>query len=163
VEESDHERLNRQLLELLNELRVALPGVQILFAFLLAVPFYSRFAHVDQFQRDVYFATLICAAVASAFLIAPAIYHRMLFGQHHKRAVIITGHRCLVLGTAALALAMTGVILLISDLLFSRAAAIAWSGASAAMFIYLWFVMALLRRRKDPSKEPMPGEDPWPP
>jgi hypothetical protein len=150
------------MLELLNELRVALPGVQILFAFLLAVPFNARFASVTGFQRDVYFTTLLLAAVASAFLIAPATYHRLLFGRHHKRDVIMTGHRCLILGTAALALAMTGVILLISDFLFSRTTAIVSAAVCAVMFAYLWFGMALIRRAGETKREPERVEDEWP-
>jgi SNF family Na+-dependent transporter len=163
VGESQQERHNRQMLELLNELRVALPGVQILFAFLLAVPFNARFASVTAFQRDVYFATLLCAALASAFLIAPAIYHRLLFRRHRKRDVIMTGHRCLILGTAALAFAMTGVILLISDFLFSRTAAIVSAVVCALMLAYLWFGMALIRRAGEPKHEPERVGDEWPP
>jgi hypothetical protein len=163
VGESQQERHNRQLLELLNELRVALPGVQILFAFLLAVPFNARFASVTAFQRDVYFATLLSAAVASAFLIAPAIYHRLLFRRHHKRDIITTGNRCLILGTAALALAMTGVILLISDFLFSRAMAIISTAGAALMFAYLWFAMALISRGHEPELRTEQTGDEWPP
>jgi SNF family Na+-dependent transporter len=163
VDESQQERYNRQMLELLNELRVALPGVQILFAFLLTVPFNARFAGVSDFQRDVYFATLLFATVASAFLIAPAIYHRLLFRRHHKRDVIMTGHRCLIFGTAALALAMTGAILLISDFLFSRTTAIVFAGICALMFAYLWFAMGLIKRAGESDHEPEPEEDEWPP
>jgi hypothetical protein len=162
VEESTQERHNRQLIELLNELRVALPGVQILFAFLLAVPFNARFADVTDFQRDVYFATLLFAAVASAFLIAPAIYHRLLFRRHHKRDVITTGSRCLILGTAALALAMSGAIMLISDFLFNRAVAIVSTAGAGLMFAYLWFAMALISRGAEPERQPEQVEDEWP-
>jgi hypothetical protein len=162
VGESKQERRNRQMLELLNELRVAPPGVQILFAFLLAVPFNARFASVTGFPRDVYFTTLLLAAVASAFLIAPATHHRLLFGRHQKRDVIMTGHRCLIFGTAALALAMTGVILLISDFLFSRTTAIVSAVVCALMFAYLWFGMALIRGGGETKREPEHVEDEWP-
>ena len=161
--ESQQERRNRQMLELLNELRVALPGVQILFAFLLAVPFNARFANVTDFQRDIYFATLLFAAVASAFLIAPAIYHRLLFRRHHKRDIIMTGHRCLICGTAALALAMSGAILLISDFLFSRTTAIVSAGLCGLMFAYLWFAMAMISRSAEPKRQRDDLEDKWPP
>ena len=151
------------MVELLNELRVVLPGVQILFAFLLAVPFNARFAAVTDFQRDVYFATLLCAALASAFLIAPAIYHRLLFRRHHKRDIIITGSRCLILGTGALALAMTGAILLISDFLFTRTTAVVSAGVCGAMFVYLWFGMALIRGAGESARDPEQGEHEWQP
>ena len=91
AEESDRsdeeqDRLNRQMTELLNELRVAMPGVQVLFAFLLAVPFQQRFAMVNTFQRNVYLVTLLAAATATAFLIAPSAYHRIAFQEHEKSA-----------------------------------------------------------------------------
>ena len=89
--EDEQERLNRQLIELLNELRVAMPGVQVLFGFLLAVPFQQRFEQVSDFQQTVYFVTLLCAAVATAFLIAPSAYHRLMFEQHDKPNIVHIG------------------------------------------------------------------------
>ena len=162
ADETPGQRRNRQLIELLNELRVTLPGVQILFGFLLAVPFNARFAEVNDFQRDVYFFTLLCAAVASGFLIAPAIYHRLLFLRHHKRDVITTAHRCLIAGTAALALAMTGAILLISDFLFSTAVAVVSTAACLAMFAVLWFGMAMVGRAGEPKRERESLDEEWP-
>jgi hypothetical protein len=87
-EESERERLNRELEQLLQELRVAMPGVQVLFAFLLAVPFQQRFAEVTPFQKDVYFATLLMSALASALFIAPTAYHRITFRHHEKENLI---------------------------------------------------------------------------
>jgi len=99
--EAEQERLNRQMIELLNELRVAMPGVQVLFGFLLAVPFQQRFAEVDDFQRGIYFATLLSAATATAFLIAPSAYHRIAFRQNAKPDIIRLGTRQFLCGLTA--------------------------------------------------------------
>ena len=88
-EETAHERADRNLQELLGELRVALPGVQVLFAFLLAVPFQQRFGDASQFQRNVYFGTLICTAIASTLLIAPSAYHRVEFRSQDKEHIVV--------------------------------------------------------------------------
>src|SRR3954451_559653 len=112
-EETEKERLDRNLTELLNELRVALPGVQVLFAFLLGVPFTQRFTALAQYQEDIFYATLMCAAAATAFLIAPSAHHRILFRMREKRHVVFLANRFAIVGLAFLALAMTGVVLLI--------------------------------------------------
>ena len=88
-DESTSERIDRELIELLNELRVALPGVQVLFAFLLAVPFAQRFGTVTSFQRGLFFAVLMCTAVSSILLIAPSAYHRLHFRQHNKEELLL--------------------------------------------------------------------------
>ena len=132
--------------ELLQEVRVAQTGTQILFAFLLGVPFTQRFADVTQFQKTVYFATLLAAAVASVLLIAPTAYHRILFRQNEKPFVIATSSRLIIAGLVFVALAMTGVILLISDLLYnSRTAAIA-TAVIGLLFLVVWYVVPITRR-----------------
>ena len=146
--EDEKERIDRELIELLNELRVALPGVQVLFAFLLTVPFTQRFANVTTFQRDVYFTTLICAAVATALLIAPSAYHRLTFRQRHKRQIVMTSNRLSIAGLAFLALAMTGVVLLITDVLFGTVAVIAVTAGVGAVFAWWWYALPLLRRAR---------------
>src|SRR2546423_11848734 len=98
-DQEEQQRLNRQLLELLNELRVALPGVQVLFAFLLAVPFQQRFSTVNAFQRDVYYGTLLTSTIAAALLIAPTAYHRLNFRQHDKRRIVLHSNRLSIAGT----------------------------------------------------------------
>src|SRR3954467_6365628 len=103
--EEEQERLNRQMMELLNEIRVAMPGVQVLFGFLLTVPFQQRFQRVTEFQETIYFVTLLSAAVATAFLIAPSAYHRLMFEQHDKPSIIQVGTGQMVAGLVALALA----------------------------------------------------------
>ena len=151
AEESDRtdeeqNRLNRQMTELLNELRVAMPGVQVLFAFLLAVPFQQRFEMVNAFQRDVYLVTLLAAATATAFLIAPSAYHRIAFQEHEKQRIIQMGTRQFICGVAALAVAMDGAVLLVTDVLFQAPTVIAVLAGVTAMFLWLWFGIGLWRR-----------------
>lgn len=146
--EEQQERLNRRLIELLNEIRVAMPGVQMLFAFLLAVPFQQRFAQASTFQRDVYFFTLVTAGLATALFITPSAYHRMMFGEGERPHIVAVGSRVLVLGLAALALAMNGAIVLVTDFLFGTTVAIVTVAASSGAFAWLWFGMGLWRRRR---------------
>ena len=146
--DEEQERLNRQMTELLNELRVAMPGVQVLFAFLLAVPFQQRFAMVSPFQRDVYLFTLLAAATATAFLVAPSAYHRIAFQQHEKERIIRMGTRQFVCGLVALAVAMTGAVLLVTDVLFQATTTIIVVVSVAALFAWLWFGIGLWRKWK---------------
>ncbi|HEU4905593.1 MAG TPA: DUF6328 family protein [Solirubrobacterales bacterium] len=152
-EESEEERLDRNLGELLQELRVALPGVQVLFAFLLAVPFQGNFTKITSFQEKVYFATLLCTAISAALLISPTAYHRLTFHLQQKRALVFLSNRLTIAGLGFLALAMTGAIMLITDFLFgSLAATVVFSLAAATMFVTLWGLLPL-RRRLSLSRE----------
>jgi hypothetical protein len=143
--EPEQERLNRNMNELLQELRVSQTGVQILFAFLLAVPFAQRFKEVTAFQRDVYFVTLLLAAAASALFIGPVAFHRLLFRRQEKAYLITTSNWMAISGLACVALAITGVLLLITDFLFSGVAAAAVTVAAGLVFLFLWFVLPLFR------------------
>ena len=144
--ESDEERVDRNLSELLGELRVALPGVQVLFAFLLVVPFNQRFKDVSAFQEKVYFVTLLCTAAASACLIAPTVHHRIVFRQQDKEHVVLVGNGLAIAGLAFLAVAMTGVILLVTDVLFGTVVTALATGLVALTFAVLWYAMPLQRR-----------------
>jgi len=144
--ETEKERLDRELLELLNELRVVLPGVQVLFAFLLAVPFYQRWVDVTSFQRDVYFATLSLALIATVVLIAPTAVHRLNFRSQDKKGIVMVSNRLAIVGMAFLALAMVGVMVLISDVLFGPTATIVVALLAALLFALLWAVLPLSRR-----------------
>jgi cation transport ATPase len=144
--DEEQQRLNRQMTELLNELRVAMPGVQVLFAFLLAVPFQQRFQTVNAFQRDVYLFTLLAAATATAFLVAPSAYHRIAFQEHEKERIIQMGTRQFVCGIVALAVAMTGAVLLVTDVLFQARTTIVVVVGVAALFAWLWFGIGLRRK-----------------
>jgi membrane-bound acyltransferase YfiQ involved in biofilm formation len=146
--EDDQERLNRQMMELLNELRVAMPGVQILFGFLLTVPFQQRFRDVTEFQETVYFVTLVAAAVAAAFLIAPSAYHRVMFEQHDKPNIIHIGTGEMLVGLAALAVAMNGAVLLVTDVLFEVGTVTVTVVLMATLYLTLWFGFGLVRRWK---------------
>ena len=146
-DETEGERLDRNLEELLGELRVALPGVQVLFAFLLVVPFNTRFASLEPYQERIYLATLLLAGVASALLIAPTAYHRITFRLQDKQHLVMSSNRLTIAGLGSLAAAMTGSILLVTDVIFSGATAGASAGFVAAMFLVLWYLLPLRRRR----------------
>ena len=133
--------------ELLQELRVALPGVQVLFAFLLTVPFTQRFAQITPFQQNVYFVTLLCSAAATLLLIAPAAHHRIEFRQHDKEHLVKVSTRFALAGTVALALAMTGAVLLVTDVLFKATVTAITVAAVAGAFAVLWYALPLLRLR----------------
>ena len=137
---------DQELIELLNELRVALPGVQVLFAFLLAVPFANGWQRVTDFQRDVFFVAFLCTTAATILLIAPSIYHRLRWREHDKEHMLVTANRLTITGSTFLALAMISVVLLITDLLFSLGWAILATSLIAVAFLWFWYGLALLRR-----------------
>jgi hypothetical protein len=143
--ETEKERLDRNLQDLLQGLRVALPGVQVLFAFLLVVPFQQGFAQVTDFQKDIYFATLIATALASVFLIAPSARHRARFREGDKRWVVLTGNRLATAGLGFLGLAISGALLLITDVLFSLEAALVVALGLAAVLGWMWFASPFIR------------------
>jgi Family of unknown function (DUF6328) len=144
--ESKDERLDRELIEFLNELRVVLPGVQVLFAFLLGVPFTQRFSQVSDLQKDVYFMTFLCAAAATALLIAPSAYHRLEWRQQDKEHLLVVSNRFAIAGTAFLALAICGTVSVVTDLLFDETSAAVVAAVTAAFFGWFWYGMPLLRR-----------------
>ena len=144
--ESRAERIDRELIELLNELRVALPGVQFLFAFLLIVPFQPGMARATDFQRDLYFLTLAAAAVATGLLIAPAAQHRVLFRQRDKDALLKRSSRSAYAGTVVMGIAIVSAVMLVLDVLFSRTQAVVTAGAVAALLAWWWVVLPLWHR-----------------
>ncbi len=146
-EESELERLDRNLIELMGELRVALPGVQVLFAFLLVAPFNQRFGKTTHFERGLYFGALLCTLVASILLIAPTVIHRLEFRHGDKGYVVRTGNRLTIAGLIVLAAAMTCAITLVTGFLFGTAAAIGTAAFAVFAFTMVWFVVPLWRRR----------------
>jgi Family of unknown function (DUF6328) len=144
--ESDKARIDRELIELLNELRVALPGVQVLFAFLLVVPFQQRFATVTSFQKLVYFVSLLLAAVASALLIAPSAQHRILFRAREKEHLLRTANVLAIAGLGFLAAAIVGVLTLITDFLYGTTMTIVVAATAAVLFAGFWYALPLRRR-----------------
>jgi small-conductance mechanosensitive channel len=147
--ETEKERLDRNLEQLLGELRVALPGVQVLFAFLLVVPFNQRFADITSFQRTVYFVTLLCATAATACLIAPTAHHRIEFREQDKERIVFGGSRLAIIGLALLAMAMTGAITLITDFLYSTTTTTVAAVLVALLFAVLWYAIPLRRLAQD--------------
>ncbi|MGH2710721.1 MAG: DUF6328 family protein, partial [Actinomycetota bacterium] len=149
--ESKDERLDRELIELLNELRVALPGVQVLFAFLLTVPFTQRFPELTDLQRDVFFGTFLATAFATVFLIAPTAYHRLRFRDRDKERLIHTATRQAIAGTVFLALAVTGTVFLITEVMFGVGAAASVAGVILGTLTWLWYGLPLTRKLRDES------------
>jgi hypothetical protein len=137
--------LNRELIELLNELRVVLPGVQVLFAFLLAVPFANGWTRVTELQRDVFFLAFVATAVASILLIAPSSYHRLRWREGDKEHMLETSNRLAIAGTAFLALGMTAVVFLITDILFMASWAAVTTAVVGGAFAWFWYGLPLLR------------------
>jgi hypothetical protein len=145
-DETEGERLDRNLGELLQELRVALPGVQVLFAFLLAVPFQQNFTKITPFEERVYFGTLLCTAISAALLISPSAYHRLTFRFQQKKRLVFYANRMAIAGLTFLALAMTGAIVLITHVLFGTATTIVTAALAVLMFALLWYALPLRAR-----------------
>ena len=148
-DETEQERLDRNLEQLLGELRVALPGVQVLFAFLLVVPFNQRFADITSFQQTVYFVTLLCATAACACLIAPTAHHRIEFREQDKERIVFGGNRLAIVGLGLLATAMTGAITLVTDFLYSSTTTTIAAALVALLFATLWYGIPLRRLAQD--------------
>lgn len=146
TDESPKQRLDRELMELLQGLRVALPGVQVLFAFLLTVPFATGFEQVDQFQQQLLVFALAAAAVASICLITPAAQQRILFRTGQKEVLIRRSNGYSIAGAIALGVAMAVSVLLIVDVIFGLSTAAWLAAALTAFWAWAWFVQPLLTR-----------------
>jgi hypothetical protein len=142
----EEDKRDRQMLELLNELRVALPGVQILFAFLLTVPFAQGFQHVTSTQRALFYATLLATAASAICLIAPSATHRLRFHQGDRTFVIESAHKYLIAGLVFLGVAMILAITLITDFLYDDWIVWLAPAALAVAVTVVWFIRPLLRR-----------------
>ena len=143
--EDEKSRLDRELIELLNELRVALPGVQVLFAFLLTLPFTQRFEQISGTERFVYFAALLATTVATALMISPSAFHRLRFRSHDKEALIRTANRLMIVGLGALALAIVCSVFVIADLLYGPTVGVVTAAGTAVVFSWFWYGLPLLR------------------
>jgi hypothetical protein len=150
--ETEEERADRNLTDLLQELRVALPGVQVLFAFLLTVPFSQRFTDLSDFDQKLYFAVLICVALATVLLVAPTAGHRILFRRQQKEFIVTISNRLALIGLLLLAFAMCGAIALISDFIFGAATALVSTTVMAAAFVGFWFFGPVMRRQNLPPR-----------
>jgi hypothetical protein len=146
AEETPKERHNRELIELLNELRVAIPGVQVLFAFLLAVPFARGWTTVTRFQKDVFFVAFLSTMVTTALLIAPSAYHRIGWRVEDKGHIVAVSNKFAIAGIATLAVAIEAVVLLVTDYIFDTTTAIVTTVAAGVLFLLCWFVFPLVGR-----------------
>jgi Family of unknown function (DUF6328) len=143
--ESEEERLDRNLMELLQELRVALPGIQVLFAFLLVVPFQQGWVDVTEFEKIVYYVTLLFTAAASICLIAPTARHRIRFRDLDKKWIVETANRLTIVGLAFLGLAIGGALLLIAHVVFGNAMAAVTTIVVMGAIVWTWFLAPLRR------------------
>lgn len=148
-EETPKERANRELIELLNELRVVLPGVTVLLAFLLAVPFANGWKGVTDFQRDVFVVAFLATAVSTALLTAPSSYHRLRFRQDNKEHMVRMGNRLSIAGIAASSVSLEAVVLLVMDYVLSLEAAIAAASALFVVVALLWYGLPLRAALRD--------------
>jgi hypothetical protein len=148
-EESQKERRDRELLELLNELRVALPGIQVLFAFLLTMPFTQRFESVTSPQRTVYFVAFVCTAISSVLLIAPTVLHRLRFREADKEKLLWTSNRLAIVGTFLLAVAIAAVVFVITDVLYGGPLSNIVSTLVAILVVAVWYLLPLKWKASD--------------
>ncbi len=145
-DESQKERVDRELIELLNELRVVLPGVQVLFAFLLILPFQAGFEQATDSERIVYFLALASSGVAGALLIAPSVYHRINFRRKVKEQMLFDANRMLIASTVFVAIGIVCSMYVITELLFGVPAGLVTVAVSTVVFAVLWYAFPLHRR-----------------
>jgi Family of unknown function (DUF6328) len=144
--ESKAERLDRELIELLQELRVVLPGVQVLLAFLLTAPFQQRFAQLPGTLRNAFFASIVCATVATALLIAPSAHHRLRWREGEKERLLQMANRLAIWGTLFLAAAIVLALYVITNVLFATWLALVTAALTTALFAWLWYALPLFGR-----------------
>ena len=155
--ESEEDKRDRELIELLNELRVALPGVQVLFAFLLIVPFSNGFPRLGSLDRDIFFVAFIATAVSTILLIAPSSFHRLRWRQHDKERMLVISNYLTIAGLFALAVAITATIFVITDFVFHRTWATVFTTVVAVLFLVFWYGIPIAaaitdRRTQSPSR-----------
>jgi O-antigen/teichoic acid export membrane protein len=144
--ETEKERVDRELIEFLNEVRVVLPGVQVLFAFLLTLPFTGTFKTITGYERFAYILAFFSTALAAVLMITPTSFHRLRFRKGDKEQIIRTSNRLILAGIACLGVAIVSVVWLVSELLFTNDLANAIAIVSALIVIALWLVLPLQRR-----------------
>jgi hypothetical protein len=145
--ETEAERDDRNLIELLQELRVAGLGVQVLFGFLLSIPFTTKFASLSHAQHGLYVLTLVLAAVSTALLLAPVAYHRLVFRRHQKEQLVRDANALAILGLAAVGLDVSAAVLLVVSYVDQGATVALVALFVVCLFAVLWFVLPLARRR----------------
>lgn len=148
-DDDDKSRLDRELMELLTELRVALPGIQVLFAFLFTVPFTQRFKDLSDLQRTTFFIAFLAAAAATVLLIAPSANHRIRWRERDKESLLRRANVMTIAGLTVLAVAMTAATFLVTDLLYEVPAASITAAGLAGAFAIAWYVLPLSRKLRD--------------
>jgi hypothetical protein len=158
--ESKSERLNRELMELLQELRVVIPGVQVLLAFLLTAPFQQRFAQLPGSLRNAFFASIVCATLATAFLIAPSAHHRLRWRTGEKERLVRIGNQMAIAGTVCLAAAIILAVYVVTNVLFVTDQALWVAVGFTVVFVGLWYVLPVAWRpsTEEKASEEEPGE-----
>ncbi len=151
--ESEADRLDRNYNELLQELRVAETGVQVLFAFMLSIAFQERFETLDDVQRTIYVITLLFCTLSIALLVAPVAFHRLVFRQGLKDELVKITSKLALAGTTFLLLAVLSGVLLILDHVVGRTFAIVTTSLLAVVFVSLWLLLPLQRRRAEDNKQ----------
>jgi hypothetical protein len=149
VAERSKEVLDQEWSELVEEHRLAMPGVQVLFAFLLILPFQNRFARLTAQQEYVYYAALLCATIAIILLITPTASHRIRWRKQDKEALMVMATRTAIAATVFIAAAMTASVYLITDVMFGEPATVIVASLVAAAFVTFWYAFPLYRRLKD--------------
>jgi predicted membrane channel-forming protein YqfA (hemolysin III family) len=154
MEDDETAAFSRELIEFLNELRVILPGVQVLFAFLLGVPFAVQSSTITETQRSVYFVAFLASAAACAFLMAPSLYHRLHWRRdvRDKEEMLRTFNRLAIVGGTLLAISMTCTIFVVTDRVFGEPHGAIIASASACVFLALWFALPLSRKQRDKKR-----------
>ena len=158
-EESKADQLDRELMELLQGLRVVMPGVQVLLAFLLTVPFQQRFTQLPGSLRNAYFAAIACATLATVLLIAPSTHHRLLWRAREKEWLLRVGNRMALWGTVLLGASIVLALYVVTNLLFTSQQALLTAAAAAAAFAGIWYVLPLTRRASPSSSSDEAAED----
>ncbi len=144
--ESEAQRDDRNLMELLQEVRIAGLGVQVLFGFLLAIPFTTRFVRLDPAQRDLYLTALLLAALSTGLLLSPVAYHRLVFRQRKKESLIRAANVLAILGLVSVGLSVTAAVALVLSYVAAGLPAVLLTIGVGAVFTVLWFVLPLVRR-----------------
>jgi hypothetical protein len=150
-EESTGERLDRELMELLQGIRVVMPGVQVLLAFLLTVPFQQRFAQLPGSLRNAFFAAIACATLATVLLIAPSTHHRLLFRAREKEWLLRVGNQMALWGTVLLGASIVLALYVVTNVLFTSEQALLTTAVAIVVFAGLWYVLPLTRRSSSSS------------
>ncbi len=148
--EDRKERVDRELIELLNEIRVVLPGAQVLFAFLLSLPFLSRFELLSSVDRDAFYAAFLCTAFGTVMLMAPSANHRLRFREHDKERMLFWFNRLVLAGSAFLAAGIALAVFLVTDMLFDQGWAAILAALIAVWVVLVWYVVPLWQRHLVP-------------